>query len=117
MLYRFAGVPRLGLVDEAGLDVMWAVPVPGKDEVLVVGLDGVSRYAFSALLPDASGRRTLSYRVWSGRWTGAGLQTATLLPDGALWAGTTNGELVRHDRRLLDGPPLFSRVLELGPAR
>jgi len=139
-IYRFAGVPRLGLVvaagilpaglhvfdlasgtlhplDAAGLDVMWAVPVAGKDEVLVVGLDGVSRYAFSALLPDASGRRTLSYRVWSGRWTGAGLQTATLLPDGAIWAGTTNGELVRHDSRLLDGPPLFSRRLELGPGR
>ncbi len=139
-IYRLAEVPRLGLVvaagilpsalhvfdlasgtlhplDAAGLDAMWAVPVPGKDEVLVVGLDGVSRYAFSALLPDDSGRRTLSYRVWSGRWTGAGLQTATLLPDGALWAGTTNGELVRHDSRLLDGPPLFSRALELGPAR
>jgi hypothetical protein len=139
-IYRLAGVPRLGLVvaagilpsglhvfdlasgtlhplDAAGLDAMWAVPVPGKDEVLVVGLDGVSRYAFSALLPDDSGRRTLSYRVWSGRWTGAGFQTATLLPDGALWAGTTNGELVRHDSRHLDGPPLFSRSLELGPAR
>ncbi len=139
-IYRFAEVPRLGLVvaagilpsglhvfdlasgtlqplDAAGLDVMWSVPVLGKDEVLAVGLDGVSRFAFSALLPDASGRRTLSYRVWSGRWTGAGLQTATLLPDGALWAGTTNGELVRHDSRLLDGPPLFSRVLELGPER
>ena len=139
-IYRLAEVPRLGLVvaagilpsglhvfdlasgtlqplDTAGLDVMWSVPVPGKDEVLVVGLDGVSRYAFSALLPDASGRRTLSYRVWSGRWTGAGLQTATLLPDGALWAGTANGEVVRHDSRLLDGPPLFSRVLELGAAR
>lgn len=139
-IYRLAGVPRLGLVvaagilpsglhvfdlasgtlkplDAAGLDVMWSVPVPGKDEVLVAGLDGVSRYAFSALLPDASGRRTLSYRVWSGRWTGAGLQTATLLPDGALWAGTTNGELVRHDSHLLDGAPLFSRILELGPER
>jgi DNA-binding winged helix-turn-helix (wHTH) protein len=139
-IYRFAEVPRLGFVvaagilpsglhvfdlasgtlqplDAAGLDVMWSVPVPGRDEVLVVGLDGVSRYAFSALLPDASGRRDLSYRVWSGRWTGAGLQTATLLPGGALWAGTTNGELVRHDSRLLDGPPLFSRVLVLGPAR
>ena len=96
---------------------MWVVPVPGKDEVIAVGLDGVSRYAFSALLPDASGRRTLSYRAWSGRRTGAGLQTATLLPDGSLWAGTVKGELVRHDVRLLDGPPLLTRSVELGPER
>ena len=139
-VYRLAPVPRLGLVvaagiypsglhvfdlasgafvplDAAGLDAMWVVPVPGKDEVLAVGLDGVSRYAFSALLPDASGRRTLSYRVWSGRQTGAGLQTATLLPDGSLWAGTVKGDLVRYDSRLLDGPPLLARTTELGPAR
>ncbi|MBK9969009.1 MAG: winged helix-turn-helix domain-containing protein [Holophagales bacterium] len=139
-IYRFAAVPRLGLVvaagilpaglhvfdlasgtlhplDASGLDVMWAVPVPGKDEVLVVGLDGVSRYAFSALLPDATGRRTLSYRVWARRGTGAGLQTATLLPDGSLWAGTVKGEFVRFDARLIDGPPLFSRSVELGLAR
>jgi DNA-binding winged helix-turn-helix (wHTH) protein/WD40 repeat protein len=139
-VYRLAPLPRLGLVvavgilpstlhvfdlgsgtlrplDLAGLDAFWAVPVPGKDEVVVVGLDGVSRYAFSALLPDAEGRRTLSYRAWSGRHTGSGLQTATLLPDGTLWAGTVKGELVRHDVRSLDGPPLLSRSVELGPAR
>lgn len=139
-VYRLAAVPRLGLVvaagiypaglhvfdlasgafvplDAAGLDVFWVVPVPGRDEVLAVGLDGVSRYAFSALVPDASGRRTLSYRVWSGRQTGAGLQTATLLPDGTLWAGTVRGELLRFETRGLDGPPLFTRSLELGPAR
>jgi outer membrane protein assembly factor BamB len=139
-IYRLAPVPRLGLVvaagihpaglhvldlpsgtlhplDAAGLDVFWVVPVPGKDEVLVVGLDGVSRYAFSALVPDASGRRNLEYRAWSGRQTGAGLQTATLLPDGTLWAGTVKGELVRFDTRRLDGPPLLSRSIELGPAR
>ncbi len=139
-VYRLAPVPRLGLVvavgilpstlhvfdlgsgtlrplDLAGLDAFWAVPVPGRDEVVVVGLDGVSRYAFSALLPDAEGRRTLSYRAWSGRQTGAGLQTATLLPDGTLWAGTVKGELVLHDVRSLDGPPLLSRSVELGPAR
>jgi WD40 repeat protein len=139
-VYRLASVPRLGLVvaagiypaslhvfdlasgafvplDAAGLDAMWVVPVPGKDEVFAVGLDGVSRYAFSALLPDASGRRTLSYRVWSGRLTGAGLQTATLLPDGSLWAGTVKGELVRFESRALDGPPLVSRSVELGPDR
>ena len=74
-VYRLAPVPRLGLVvaagilpsglhafdlasgslvplDAAGLDAMWVVPVPGKDEVIVVGLDGVSRYAFSALPPE-----------------------------------------------------------------
>lgn len=139
-VYRLAPVPRLGLVvaagiypsglhvfdlasgafvpiDAAGLDAMWVVPVPGRDEVIAVGLDGVSRYAFAALLPDASGRRTLTYRVWSGRQTGAGLQTATLLPDGSLWAGTVKGDLVRYDSRLLDGPPLLSRTTELGPAR
>jgi eukaryotic-like serine/threonine-protein kinase len=139
-VYRLAAVPRLGLVvaagispaglhvfdlasgafiplDSAGLDVFWVVPVPGKDEVLVAGLDGVSRYAFSALLPDAAGRRTLSYRVWSGRQTGAGLQTATLLPDGTLWAGTARGELLRFEPRGLDGPPLFTRSVELGPKR
>ncbi len=139
-VYRLASVPRLGLVvaagiypaglhvfdlasgafvplDAAGLDAMWVVTVPGKDEVLAVGLDGVSRYAFSALLPDASSRRTLSYRAWSGRQTGAGLQTATLLPDGSLWAGTVKGDLVRYDSRRLDGPPLFSRTTELGPVR
>lgn len=139
-VYRLAPVPRLGLVvaagiypaglhvydlasgafvplDAAGLDAMWVVPVPGKDEVLAVGLDGVSRYAFSALLPDASGRRTLSYRVWSGRQTGAGLQTATLLPDGTLWAGTVEGELLRFEIRGLDGPPLVQRSVELGPGR
>jgi len=139
-VYRFAAVPRLGLVvaagiypaglhvydlasgafaplDAAGLDAMWVVPVPGKDEVLAVGLDGVSRYAFSALLPDAAGRRTLSYRVWSGRQTGAGLQTATLLPDGTLWAGTVKGELLRFGTGGLDGEPLLARSLELGPER
>jgi DNA-binding winged helix-turn-helix (wHTH) protein/WD40 repeat protein len=139
-VYRLAAVPRLGLVvaagiypsglhvfdlasgafvplDAAGLDAMWVVPVPGKDEVMAVGLDGVSRYAFTALLPDASGRRTLSYRVWSGRQTGAGLQTATLLPAGTLWAGTVKGELLRFEPRGLDGPPLFTRSLELGPSR
>ncbi len=139
-VYRLAAVPRLGLVvaagiypaslhvfdlasgafaplDAAGLDAMWVVPVPGKDEVLAVGLDGVSRYAFSALLPDVSGRRTLSYRVWSGRQTGAGLQTATLLPNGTLWAGTVKGELLRFEARGLDGEPLLVRTLELGPER
>lgn len=139
-IYRLVEVPRLGIVlavgilpaglhvfdlasgtfqllDSAGLDAMWAVPGPGMDEVLVVGLDGVSRYAFSALLPDAAGRRTLSYRVWSKRGTGAAFQTATLLPDRSLWAGTMKGELVRFDARTLDGPPLFSRSVELGPAR
>ena len=139
-VYRLAPLPRLGLVvaagiepsslhvfdlasgtlyplDAAGLDAMWAVPVAGKDEVLVVGLDGVSRYAFSALLPDAAGRRTLRVRAWSGRQTGAGLQTATLLPDGALWAGSVKGELLRFEPRLLDGPPLLERSLEIGPGR
>ena len=138
-VYRLAAVPRLGLVvatgihpaslhvfdlpsgtlhplDAAGLDVFWAVPVPSRDEVLVVGLNGVSRYAFSARLPDASGRRTLSYRIWSGRQTGAGLQTATLLPDGSLWAGTTRGELVRFESRRLGGAPLAERSVELGPS-
>ena len=61
-VYRLAAVPRLGLVvaagiypaglhvfdlasgaflplDAAGLDAMWVVPVPGKDEVLAMGLD------------------------------------------------------------------------------
>jgi len=137
-VYRFAPLPRLGLVaavgilpsslhvfdlatrslhaiDAAGLDAMWAVPVPGKDELLVVGLDGVSRYAFSSLLPDGEGRRTLTYRAWSRRQTGAGLQTATLLPDGALWAGTVKGELVRFDLRGLGGPPLLARTVALGP--
>lgn len=137
-IYRLAPVPRLGLVvaagiepsslhvfdlasgtlrplDAAGLDAMWVVPVPGKDEVIVVGLDGLSRYAFTAPLPDAAGRRTLRVRAWSGRQTGAGLQTATLLPDGTLWAGSVKGELHRLDPRLLDGPPLLERSLELGP--
>lgn len=139
-VYRLAPVPRLGLVvaagiypsslhvldlpsgtlhplDAAGLDAFWVVPVPGRDEVLVAGLDGVTRYAFTALVPDAVGRRTISYRVWSGRQTGAGLQTATLLPDGTLWAGTVKGELVRFDTRGLDGPPLLTRDLEAGPGR
>jgi len=139
-VYRLAPLPRLGLVaavgilpsslhvldlssgslhplDAAGLDAMWTVPVPGKDEVLVAGLDGVSRYAFSALVPDGEGRRTLTYRAWSGRQTGAGLQTATLLPDGSLWAGTVKGELLRFDIRGLGGPPLLSREVALGPRR
>lgn len=139
-VYRLAPLPRLGLVvaagiepsnlhvfdlasgtlhplDAAGLDAMWVVPVPGKDEVIVVGLDGVSRYAFSALLPDEAGRRTLRVRAWSGRQTGAGLQTATLLPDGALWAGSVKGELLRFEPRLLDGPPLLERSLGIGPRR
>ena len=139
-VYRLAPLPRLGLVvaagihpaslhvfdlpsgtlrplDAAGLDVLWVVPVPGRDEVVVVGLNGVSRYAFSTPLPDATGRRSLAYRVWSRRQTGAGLQTATLLPDGSLWAGTVRGELVRFDGRGLDGPPLLARTVELGPAR
>lgn len=139
-VYRLAAVPRLGLVvaagiepaslhvfdlasgtlrplEAAGLDAMWVVPVPGRDEVIVAGLDGVSRYAFSAPLPDAAGRRTLSVRAWSARQTGAGLQTATLLAGGVLWAGTTKGELLRFDARLLDGPPLLERSVELGPRR
>jgi DNA-binding winged helix-turn-helix (wHTH) protein/WD40 repeat protein len=137
-IYRLAPVPRLGLyvavgiepsslhlfdlasgslnpLDTAGLDAMWVVPVPGKDDVVVVGLDGCSRYSFSAPLPDAAGRRTVTYRAWSGRRTGAGLQTATLLPDGSLWAGTVNGQLLRFDVRLLDGPPILTRSLDLGP--
>lgn len=139
-IYRLAPVPRLGLyvaagiepsslylfdlasgslhpLDTAGLDAMWVVPVPGKDDVVVVGLDGCSRYSFSAPLPDAAGRRTVTYRAWSGRRTGVGLQTATLLPDGSLWAGTVNGELLRFDVRLLDGPPILTRSLDLGPPR
>ena len=139
-VYRLAPVPRLGIwvavgiepstlhlfdlasgalhaLDAAGLDAMWVVPVPGKDDVVVVGLDGISRYSFSAPLPDASGRRTVTYRAWSGRRTGAGLQTATLLPDGSLWAGTVNGELLRFDAGRFDGPPLLTRSLELGPPR
>ncbi len=139
-VYRLAPVPRLGLwvavgiepsslhlfdlasgalyaLDAAGLDAMWVVPVPGKDDVVVVGLDGYSRYSFSAPLPDAAGRRTVTYRAWSGRRTGAGLQTATLLPDGSLWAGTVNGELLRFDAERLDGPPVLTRSLEVGPPR
>lgn len=139
-VYRLAAVPRLGLVvaagiepsslhvfdlasgtlrplDAAGLEIFWAVPVPGRDEVVVVGLDGVSRYSFAARLPDADGRRTLRVRAWSGRQTGLGIQTATLLPGGALWAGTAKGELLRFDPRVLDGPPILARSLELGPGR
>lgn len=139
-VYRLAVVPRLGLVvaagidpsslhvfdlasgaflplDAAGLDGMWVVPVPGRDEVLVVGLDGVSRYSFFAPLPDADGRRSVTYRAWSGRQSGAGLQTATLLADGSLWAGTVKGELVRYDAKLLDGPPLLTRTLAPAPPR
>ncbi len=139
-IYRLAAVPRLGLyvavgiepsslhlfdlatgvlypLDTAGLDAMWVAPVPGKDDVVVVGLDGCSRYSFSAPLPDAAGRRTVTYRAWSGRRTGVGLQTATLLPDGSLWAGTVSGELLRFDVRLLDGPPILTRSLDLGPPR
>ena len=139
-IYRLAPVPRLGLyvavgieppslhlfdlasgsllpLDAAGLDAMWVVPVPGTDGVVVVGLDGCSRYSFSAPLPDAEGRRTVTYRAWSGRRTGVGLQTATLLPDGSLWAGTVNGELLRFDPRILDGPPVLTRSLDLGPPR
>jgi hypothetical protein len=137
-VYRLAAVPRLGIVvaagiqpsglhvfdlgsgtlrplDTAGLDAFWVVPVPGKDEVVVVGLDGVSRYAFSAPLPDAAGRRSLEVRAWSRRQTGAALQAATLLPDGTLWAATAKGELVRYDLGSLVGPPLLSRTVELGP--
>ena len=137
-VYRLASVPRLGLVvavgiepstlhvfdlasgtlralDAAGLDAMWVVPVPGRDEVVVVGLDGVARYAFTSGLPDANGRRTLGARAWLGRQTGAGLQTATRLPDGSLWAGTTKGELVRFDLGRLVGTPLLERSLLLGP--
>lgn len=139
-IYRLAAVPRLGLhvavgiepaslhlfdlatgvlhpLDLAGLDAMWVVPVPGKDDVVVVGLDGFSRYSFSAPLPDAEGRRTVTYRAWSGRRTGAGLQTATLLPDGSLWAGTVSGELLRFDAGRFDGPPILTRALDLGPPR
>lgn len=139
-VYRLAPVPRLGLyvaagiepsslhlfdlasgtlspLDAAGLDGMWVVPVPGEDDVLVVGLDGVSRYSFSAPLPDAAGRRTVTYRAWSRRRTGAGLQTATLLPDGTLWAGTVDGELLRFDPGQLAGPPLLTRALDLAPPR
>lgn len=139
-VYRLAPVPRLGLwvaagiepsslhlfdlatgalhpLDAAGLDAMWVVPVPGKDDVLVVGLDGYSRYSFSAPLPDAAGRRTVTYRAWSGRRTGVGLQTATLLPDGSLWGGTVNGELVRFDAGRFEGPPILTRALDLGPPR
>lgn len=138
-VYRFAALPRLGLVlavgilpgslhlfdlfsstlhevDAAGLDAMWAVRVPGRDEVVVVGLDGVSRYAFSAVSPDAPGRRVVTYRAWSRRLTGAGLQTATLLPDGTIWSGTLKGELVRTSLSDLDGEPVLTRSLSL-PAR
>lgn len=138
-VYRFAALPRLGLVlavgilpaslhlfdlasstlhelDAAGLDAMWAVRVPGRDEVVVVGLDGVSRYAFSAVTPAAPGRRAVTYRAWSRRRTGAGLQTATLLPDGTLWSGTLKGELVRTSLSDLDGEPVLTRSLPL-PAR
>ncbi|HMM34185.1 MAG TPA: winged helix-turn-helix domain-containing protein [Thermoanaerobaculia bacterium] len=139
-VYRLAPVPRLGLwvavgidpsslhlfdlatgvlhpLDAAGLDAMWAVPVPGKDDVVVVGLDGLSRYSFSAPLPDAAGRRTVTYRAWSGRRTGVGLQTATLLPDGSLWGGTVRGELLRFDAGRFGGPPVLTRALDLGTPR
>jgi hypothetical protein len=134
-VYRFAAIPRLGLVlavgilpsrilvfdlesgtlteiDDAGLQAMWAVPVPDRDEVLVAGLDGISRYAFS--ISGSEGKvRTITYQVWSRRQSGAGLQTATLLPGGALWAGTVKGNLVRYDMRQLEGPPLLTRTFEL----
>jgi len=139
-VYRLAPVPRLGLwvavgiepaslhlfdlatgvlhpLDAAGLDAMWVVPVPGENDVVVVGLDGLSRYSFSAPLPDAAGRRTVTYRAWSGRRTGVGLQTATLLPDGSLWGGTVHGELLRFDAGRFGGSPILTRALDLGPPR
>lgn len=138
-VYRFAALPRLGLVavvgilpgslhlfdlagstlhevDAAGLSAMWAVRVPGKDEVVVVGLDGVSRYSFSVATP-APGRRVVTYRAWSRRRTGIGLQAATLLPDGTIWSGTLAGELLRTSLAELDGEPVLARTFPLPGVR
>ncbi len=136
-IYRFAALPRLGLVvavgilpsevhvfdlvsgtlvkiDDAGLDAMWAVPVPGADEVVIAGLNGLSKYAFSLARP--AGERAFAYEIWSRREIGAGLQTATLLPGGRLWAGTVGGELLLFDLSGLSGPPLVKRSLQF-PSR
>lgn len=133
-VYRLAALPRLGLVvavgimpseisvfdlsrgrlwriDDAGLDAMWVVAVPGSDEAVVVGRNGVSRYAFSRV------GGSLDYSIWSGRETGAGLQTATLLPGGKLWAGTVGGELLLYELEALSGPPLVTRTVPLSRAR
>ncbi len=105
LLYDLAAGTLVPL-ESAGIDAFWSVPGPGGVEAVVAGLGGVARYSFRREGKDASASGAVRYQVRAAWRTGAGFQTATLLPDGTLWTGTVGGSLVPLPPESLDGPPL-----------
>ena len=129
-VYRLAGLPKLGLVagagirpheiflydlasgvrrnlERAGLDVNWVVAEPEGDAFVAVGDGGAVRYTF-ARATDGS----LSSSLVSRRQSGMLLLTATLRPDGRLWAGTYDGAVLAFPPGALRGPPLAAARVE-----
>lgn len=129
-VYRLAGLPKLGLVAGAGirphevflldlatgegrtlesdgLDVYWVAAEPEGDAFVAVGNGGAARYA---LVRAADG--SVSYSLVARRQSGMLLLTATLLPDGTLWAGTYEGAVLAFPPGALHGPPLAAARVE-----
>jgi eukaryotic-like serine/threonine-protein kinase len=129
-IYRLAGLPRLGLVagvgiwphevflfdletgarrpiEDAGLDAFWAVAEPEGDAFVAVGDGGASRYAVAR-----GADRSASYSLVSRRQSGLSLLTATLFPDGRLWAGTDDGAVLAFSAGVLRGTPLAAGRVE-----
>ena len=72
-----------------------------RAQVVVVGNGGVNTYTL-ARAPDGA----LTVSLLARRRSGLGLQTATRLPSGALWAGTTDGFIVALPPGARGGPVL-----------
>ena len=129
-VYRLAGLPKLGLVagagirphevflldlatgerrtlESAGLDVYWVAAEPEGDAFVAVGNGGAARYAL-ARAADGS----VSFSLVARRQSGMLLLTATLLPDGTLWAGTYEGAVLAFPPGALRGPPLAAARVE-----
>ncbi len=129
-VYRFAGLPALGLVagvgirphevflldlatgasrtlEDAGLDAYWAVGEPAGDAFVAVGDAGAARYE---VRPAGGGAFEVS--LVSRRRTGLELLTAALLPDGRLWAGTNDGAVLAFPRDALRGAPLLTQRID-----
>src|SRR5262249_28300577 len=127
-VYRFAPLPKLGLVAGVGiyphevfvfdlatgsvhplgtdLEAFWCVSDEERSELFVVGTGGISRYAFTA--QEQNGRRSVTYRLATRRATDLGLMSATVLPDGSLWAATSHGTLLRFPK---DAVPFEGHVV------
>ena len=129
-VYRLAGLTKLGLVagvgiwphevflfdlasghrralEDTGLNAFWATAEPEGDAFVAVGDGGAARYTL-ARAADGSA----SYAVVSRRHSGLALLTASLLPDGRLWAGTDDGAVLGFPRGALRGLPLAARRVE-----